>query len=192
VADITKAKVPETAPAEKWIPKIIQAVILAEAIWGLIVSLTNNLILPALAGVMGGDPQSPLYLGKGDFNVAAIFSSILQLCLAGIVAVLLNHWSRPGGARVGAKTANLRAAAAKAPISGNSPSMAMPAPVSAPAAPAVAPHSGPVPPPMPSVAPQPKVATAQLAAPSRPEKPKKPKEVYYNIVGEPINPTEDE
>ena len=192
MGDITKAKVPETAPAEKWIPKIILAVILAEAIWGLIVSLTNNLVLPALAGVMGGDPRSPLYLGKGDFNVPAIFSSILQLCLAGMVAVLLNHWSRPGAARVRANKANLRAAAAQASISSHSPTPAMPAPVSAPPTPAVAPHSGPVPSPMPAAAPQPKVATAQLAASSRPEKPKKPKEVYYNIVGEPINPTEDE
>ena len=28
--------------------------------------------------------------------------------------------------------------------------------------------------------------------PAKPAKPKPPKEIYYNIVGEPINPTEDD
>ena len=49
---------------------------------------------------MGGDAQSPLYLGKGDFNIQALFTSFLELCFAGIMAVLLNSWSlKPGRAR---------------------------------------------------------------------------------------------
>jgi hypothetical protein len=193
MGEITNATAPEPAFAGKWIARIMLALILAEAIWGLIVSLTNNLILPALARVVGGDSQSPLYLGEGDFNVLAIFSSILELCLAGIVAALLNHWSRSAPARVRVKTAKMGTAAAKASIPSIAPVTAAPSPVSAPAAPAVvAPQSGSVPPPMTSAALHPKAPAAQPAAPSKPEKPKKPKEVYYNIVGEPINPTEDE
>jgi len=76
---------------QRWIAKVILAVILAEAAWALIVSLTNNLILPLLARIMDADVQSPLYLGKGDINVPALFSSVLQFCIAGIVAVLLNQ-----------------------------------------------------------------------------------------------------
>src|SRR5690349_8578533 len=76
---ITDATATESAAtgsllSEKWITKVIVAVILGEAIWAFVVSLTNSLILPGLARAMGGNPQSPLYLGKGDFNVPAIFS----------------------------------------------------------------------------------------------------------------------
>ncbi len=114
--EITNATAPEPAFSGRWIAKLILAVILAEAIWAFIVSLTNSLILPALARVMGGDPQSPLYLGKGDFNVPAIFSSFLELCLAGIAAVLLNHWSGPRPVAVRVKTTKMGTVAAKASI----------------------------------------------------------------------------
>src|SRR5207244_6935324 len=78
----------------RWVGLLVAAVVLAEAIWGLLVSLTTNLFLPLMAKVLGEDPQSPLYLGKGDLNVPALFSSFLGLCLAGIVCVLLNHCLR--------------------------------------------------------------------------------------------------
>src|SRR5439155_6749131 len=94
--EISKTSTPEY-PAlvpGRWVGLLVAAVVLAEAIWGLLVSLTNNLFLPLMAKVIGEDPQSPLYLGKGDLNVPAMFSSFLGLCLAGIVFVLLNHWSR--------------------------------------------------------------------------------------------------
>ena len=51
------------------------AVILAEGIWGFVTSLTSNLLVPLLARVMKIDPQSPLYLGKGELNVPALFNS---------------------------------------------------------------------------------------------------------------------
>jgi hypothetical protein len=84
------------APADsgKWVGRVIVAVILGEGIWGLLVSITNNLALPALTRIMGADPQSPLYLGKSDFNFAALFTAVLQLCFGGIVAVLLYAWAR--------------------------------------------------------------------------------------------------
>jgi hypothetical protein len=88
--------------SKKWIGQLVAAVILAEGIWGLLASLTSNLLVPLLARVMIGDPQSPLYLGRGEVNVPALLNSVLALCLAGIVFVLLLEWSRkkPAPARV--------------------------------------------------------------------------------------------
>ena len=78
----------------KWIGQLVAAVILAEGIWGFLASLTTNLLVPLMARVMEIDPQSPLYLGKGEVHVPALFNSFLALCLAGIVFVLLHEWSR--------------------------------------------------------------------------------------------------
>src|ERR1700751_5061235 len=83
-----------------WIGRILIGVVLGEAIWGFFTSITTNLALPAMARFMGGDAQSPLYLGNGDFKFAALFTSLLELCFAGIVALVLNSWSqRTGGVR---------------------------------------------------------------------------------------------
>jgi hypothetical protein len=205
-------EIPSTSPPvplapSRWIGKIILAVIVGEAIWGLLVSLTNGLIVPGLARVMGADPQSPVYLGKGDFNLTAIFVSILELCLAGIVALILNQWSLSSpGSRV--RTIRVRTVATKGSMPSIAPASPAPPPTSAPkSAPAVS-----EPPPVAvaaavaaQVAPSPLPSTpiaSQSAAPkptapaptpaAKPEKPKKPQEVYYNLVGEPINPTEDD
>lgn len=200
---IPNTPTPQATSPGKWIAKIVLAVILGEATWGLLVSLTNGLIVPGLARVMGGDPQSPVYLGKGDFNLTSIFVSILELCLAGIVAILLNQWSS-GPARVRVKTVKVKTVAAKTTLPSIAPTSIAPPPPAVPAAWAVAPKPAPIPRPVPTpppapvaavpVAPvaQPKPPAAQPAAPPKPEKPKKPHEVYYNIVGEPINPTEDD
>src|ERR1700694_4172120 len=76
----------------QWIGRVLIAVILGEGIWGLIVSVTNNLILPFMARIMGTDARSPLSLGNGQFNIPGLFTSVLELCFAGIVAVILNSW----------------------------------------------------------------------------------------------------
>ena len=55
-----------------------------------------RLILPLLAKIMGGDMQSPLYLGKGEVNVPALFTSVLELCFAGIVG---GHVERLGATK---------------------------------------------------------------------------------------------
>jgi hypothetical protein len=198
---------PESSPADvgKWIGRVLIAVILGEGLWGLIVSLTNNLILPLLARVMVADAQSPLYLGKGDINAPALFASVLELCFAAIVAVILNSWVRR-------KTRPTRSQSVRV-----SPIPAQPAFVQRPsvepvqAAASAPPAKAPVPASLPAAAPpassgqfwsppepsQPKAAAppppSPLAKPpAKPAKPKPAKEVYYNIVGEPINPTEDE
>jgi len=80
----------------KLISRVLLAVILGEGIWGLLISLTHDLIVPALARLLGGDPQSPLYLGDGTLHIPAIFAAFLQFCLAGIVAIILNSYVNRG------------------------------------------------------------------------------------------------
>jgi hypothetical protein len=174
---------PESSPADsrKWIGRIVIAVLLGEAIWGFLVSITNNLALPAMARAMGGDSQSPLYLGKGDFNVRGLFTSVLELCFVGITAVLLNSWLQKPG-RVRRKP--VRVTSVEAPpapvVTPPAPSPATPAAgtiIQEATAPVRTVPSTPQPPPSPQIA--------------KPAKPKPPKAVYYNIVGEPVD-TDDE
>ncbi|MGA8617421.1 MAG: hypothetical protein WB660_02730 [Candidatus Sulfotelmatobacter sp.] len=182
----------------KWIGQLVAAVILAEGIWGLLASLTSNLLVPLLARVLEIDPQSPLYLGKGELNVPALFNSVLALCLAGIVFVLLHEWSRRNPAPVRMKimrvTKKVSQPAAR-PLS----VMAPPEPVAAPTQTAVTPPPAPQisqapvsAPPVPAPQQKSKPTLPPVVAAAKPAKPKPPKEVYYNIVGEPINPTEDD
>ena len=167
-----------SADSRKWIGGIVTAVVLGEAIWAFLVSITINLALPAMARVMGGNTQSPLYLGKGDFNVQALFASFLQLCFAGIMAVLLNSWSQKSG-RLRPKPVRLTAVEARAaPVV--TPAAASPA---TPASDATIQKT---PEPVRSVlaAPEPPPPSPHMA---RSAKPKPSKAVYYNIVGEPVD-----
>jgi len=176
------ASAPESSPADsrKWIGRIVIAVLLGEAIWGFLVSITNNLALPAMARAMGGDSQSPMYLGKGDFNVQGLFASVLELCFAGIMAVLLNSWSQKCG-RVPRKPVLVTSVEAP-PV----PVVTPPAPSPVTPAADTATQEAAAPVTVPS-APQPP-ASLQIA---KPAKPKPTKAVYYNIVGEPVD-TDDE
>jgi hypothetical protein len=196
--DENQTSVPKsTLNPEKWIGQLVAAVILAEGIWGLLASLTSNLLVPLLARVMDGDPQSPLYLGKGDVNIPALFNSVLALCLAGIVFVLLLEWSRRKPAPVQVKmmrvTKKVSQPAAR-PLSILAPLE----PVGAPTQTAVTPpparqiSQAPVSAPPVPAPPQSKPTPPPVVAPAKPAKPKPPKEVHYNIVGEPIDPTEDD
>jgi hypothetical protein len=183
VDEILNKSAPELSQADsrKWISRIVIAVVLGEAVWGCLVSITNNLALPAMARVMGGDPQSPLYLGKGDVNVQALFISVLELCFAGIVAVLLNSWSQEPRL-VRPRTVRLR------------PVQASPAPVVAP--PAASPPTEAADTATQAKAPVPTVLSTPQLAPRSSEvaksaKPKPPKAVYYNIVGEAVDPDDE-
>jgi hypothetical protein len=181
----------------KWIGQLVAAVVLAEGIWGLLASLTSNLLVPLLARVMGGDPQSPLYLGKGELNIPALFNSFLALCLAGIVFALLHEWSRRKPASVRVKTMRGTQKVPQ-PAVGPLSITAHPAPAAAPTQTAVTPPPAPqtsqapdLSPPV--LAPQPSKPTPPpVGAAAKPAKPKPPQEVYYNSVGEPINPTQDD
>ncbi len=181
----------------KWIGQLVAAVILAEGIWGFLASLTSNLLVPLLARGMEVDPQSPLYLGKGELNVPALFKSVLALCLAGIVFVLLHEWSRRKRTPVRVKTVRVSKKVSQptaAPLS----IMAPPEPVATPTQTPVNPSSiqqnsqAPVSASLVQTTQQSRPVPPPVGAPAKPAKPKSPKEVYYNIVGEPINPTEND
>jgi hypothetical protein len=197
--DENRTSAPEsTLNPGKWIGQLVAAVILAEGIWGFLVSLTSNLLVPLLARVMEIDPQSPLYLGKGEVHVPALFNSFLALCLSGIVFVLLHEWSRRKPAPVRMKVARVTKKVSQ-PAAGPLSIMAPPEPVAAPTQTAVtappAPQISQAPvstPPVPVAPQQSKPTPPPVVAPSKRAKPKPPKEVHYNIVGEPINPTEDD
>jgi len=203
----TSLSEPSALDPGKWIGRVMIAVILAEGIWGLMVSVTNNLVLPLLARTMGGDVQSPLYLGKGDFNIPALFTAVLELCFAGIVVVILNAWvqRKPKVTRSKVpRVSPIQIQRATTPhplvVPDQTAAASMPEPASSPvpapaAAPSVSAQSSSPPAPgqfwTPPEAARPKVGTPP-PQPTNAAKPKRPKEVYYNIVGEPINPTEDE
>ncbi len=208
--EFSRTSPPDWSAADtgKWIGRVVIAVILAEGIWGFIASVTNNLILPLLARTMGGDVQSPLYLGKGDFNVPALFTSVLELCFAGIAAVVLNSWSQRKPRLTRSKPVRVSPIPAQ-PVVASPPPRLVPAvasaplPITAPVAPPVVVSSAAPSPVEPSTSPgqfwsppepspQPKAAAPPPSPTAKPAKPKPPKEVYYNIVGEPINPTEDD
>ena len=196
--DENQTSVPKsTLNPARWIGELVAAVILAEGIWGLLTSLTSNVLVPLLARVMDGDPQSPSYLGKGELNVPALFNSFLASCLAAIVFVLLHEWSRMKPAPVRLKTIPMTKKVSQ-PAAGPLSIMAPPEPVSAPTQTAV------TPPPAPQISQahvssppvlalqQSKPTPPPVVAPAKPAKPQPPKEVHYNLVGEPTNPTEDD
>jgi large-conductance mechanosensitive channel len=189
------AKVPAAPSLGKWVGLAVAAIILAAGIWGMLVSLTRSLLLPLLARVMGGgDPQSPLYLGKGDLNIPDLFGSIIELCLAGIVFLLIKSWAAKADRVKTLHPVKIRRQPASPALS----IAAQPLTAAAQAAAAVPVTTRPsqvaeaASPPEAARPTIPAQATPKPAKPEKPSQPEKPKEVYYNIVGEPINPTEDD
>lgn len=181
--DDPKAFAPELSPAgsRKWIGRLVIAVIVGAAIWNFVASLTVDLIVPGVARIMEADPQSPLYLGKGDIHFAGLFVSVLELCFALIAALIVNAVSevKPKVRRRVVNAAPSLVPAAIAPMS-VSPKPA-PAPVTA-ASDGNPPQSA-----------SPQASSPQPSAqipPAKAEKPSKPKKVYYNLVGERVE--EDE
>jgi outer membrane biosynthesis protein TonB len=173
----------------KWLGLLVSAVVLAEGIWSILVSLTRSLLLPLMARAIGGDAQSPL--GKRDFNFPDLFVSVVELCLAGIVFLSIKIWATRGAPAA----RRVRRVAAPSPVPSEPPAAIVPQAIVA--APPARPPELPVPPPVrseaPASIPPPKPSPAPIPppAPTKAKKPEKPKEVYYNIVGEPITP-EDE
>ena len=190
----------------KWTGLIISALVLGEAIWLLVASLTRDVILPLMAMLMGGDNSSSLSLGKQELNLPDLFTAILQLCVAGLFAIVLNAWiqkkpkpSKSKSLRLNPATAQnapaqARAAAAQtSAATGSQPRPTRASPPDAPLIPKVAGAPAvPKSPPAPVAPTQPQ--TPAIAAPPSPPKsaPKKPKEVYYNLVGERITPVDEE
>src|SRR6266404_8918737 len=91
----------EGADARKWIGRIIMAVILGEAIWSLIVSIMNNLVVPWLGDVMGQASGLPTSFTQRPYNYPELFVSVFEFCIAGLVAAVLNYFfQRPSARRV--------------------------------------------------------------------------------------------
>jgi hypothetical protein len=195
----------EKADARQWIGRIIMAVILGEAIWGLIVSVMNNLVVPWLGDVMGQSSGLPTSFTQQPYDYPDLFVSIVELCIAGLVAAILNYFfQRPGTVRV-------KPVKVSVPIAPLELARVVPpaAPVAAPTQATFTQATSPVVPPAQvakpdsitppaavPVAPSAPVANAVVAKPTppapkaEPPKPQKPKEVYYNIVGDPV-PSDD-
>jgi len=224
-----KTFISEETDTRRWIGRIIMAVILGEAIWGLIVSVMNNLVVPWLGDVMGQSSGLPTSFTQRPYNYPDLFVSVLEFCIAGLVAAVLNYFFQ-GRTRKSIRTAKGSAPAAVEParvfpqptttaaltqtpspyipaapvmkaeaVTLKAPAPVSPTPPPAPAAePAVlAPFAPPVTEPT-AVRPLPTAPVARptatkpsLAPKAEPPKPKKPKEVYYNIVGEPM-PSDDD
>ena len=206
------------------------AVILGEAIWNLIVSVMNNLVAPWLGGVMGQTSGLPLSFTR-DYDYPDLFLSVIEFCVAAIVALSINYFLQPRRARVKvtkpsgvapeavwapamAPAAPREVVPAARPAAVARPAMAKPAaqemrleiPVSS-APPVVRPNPAPIAPPVaepvaakpapvPAVKPAaPPVAASPKPTPAAPPpespKPAKPRQVYYNIVGEPVLDDED-
>jgi len=189
------------ADTRRWTGRILMAVILGTAIWNLVVSVMDYVVVPWIGLLMGQSSGLPTSFTQRPYNYPDLFVSVLKFCVAGIVAVSINwFFQRPGKAG--------RIAAVK-PAPPTRPTLeVVPAPpVRRPAPPAPAPPTQPpaaVVPPVQSLPeilpvsqsvvsasdPAPPVATPEPAKP-QPQKPGKPKKVYYNIVGEAIEVDED-
>ena len=127
----------ERPDVKRWIGLIIVGLLLGQGIWVVVVSLTKNVLVPLMAMAMGGDATSPLSLGKPDFNFPEIFIAVLQLCVAGIVAICLNFFLLRRPKTVAVSSLSLAPTALPQPAQVAAP-VAQKPPVRAPAAAPVA------------------------------------------------------
>jgi large-conductance mechanosensitive channel len=210
-----KAFTSEESDTRKLIGRIIIAVIVGEAIWTLIVSVMNNLVVPWLGDVVGQSSGLPASFTQRPYDYPDLFVSILEFCIAAIVAVILNYFfQRPRGGTV----KPWKSQVSTPPIESERvvpqavPFVANPQATSSELPPIPQPKPDPVtrlsplpvapatfvspakpvtvapsaPPVATSVAPKPLTDTPK----SEPSK-KKAKEPYYNIVGDPVPSDED-
>jgi len=189
--------------ARKWTGRILMAVILGEAIWNLIVSVMNNLVVPWLGDVMGQSSGLPTSFTRRPYDYPDLFVSVVEFCIAGITAVTLNYFcqrTRSRGRIKPVKNSLLIAPADAAPPVRED--KAMPVTTARPFAveptlPNPKPEPVTMPAPVMSAPPSPAIAKPSEARPAmpppraEPAKPQKPKEVYYNIVGEPVSSDDD-
>ena len=82
----------EGADTRRWIARIIMAVILGEAIWGLIVSVMNNVVVPWLGDAMGQSSGLPTSFTQRPYDYPDLFVSVLEFGIAALVAALLNYF----------------------------------------------------------------------------------------------------
>src|SRR6202142_2057111 len=103
----------EGADARRWIGRLIIAVLLGEATWGLIVSFMNHVFVPWLGDVMGQSSGLPTSFTQRPYNYPELFVSIFEFCIAGLVAAVLNYFFQRSPAR---KIKTVRGPVAVSPV----------------------------------------------------------------------------
>ncbi len=88
-----------SADTRRWMGRLIIAVILGEALWGLIVSLVNNVFVPWLGDAMGPSSGLPTSFTQRPYNYPDLFVSVFEFCIAGLVAAILNYFFQRPTAR---------------------------------------------------------------------------------------------
>ena len=97
----------------RWIGRLIIAVLLGEATWGLIVSFMNHVFVPWLGDVMGQSSGLPTSFTQRPYNYPELFVSIFEFCIAGLVAAVLNYFFQRSPAR---KVKTVRGPVAVSPV----------------------------------------------------------------------------
>src|SRR6478736_5467163 len=78
--------------ARRWIGRLILAVLLGEALWSLIVSVMNNVVVPWLGDVMGPSSGLPTSFTQRPYDYPDLFVSVFEFCIAGLAAAILNYF----------------------------------------------------------------------------------------------------
>ena len=194
MSDTPKLSVALSSDPRKWIPAIIGAVILGEALWSLFQLLLRDWAVPAITNLMGQGPTQ----NQNAFLAQPLLIAFVEACLAGILLVALMAWStrRSWTVRVAVEPSSIPVAppGPVVPAARVAPAIAAPsapaAPVAAPviATPVVAPPAAPrvVPPPAPEIPrviePQPVRAVVTEPIPS----PSISNMETANLAGEPL------
>ncbi|HVO80926.1 MAG TPA: hypothetical protein VMT28_09350 [Terriglobales bacterium] len=169
--------------------RMLMAVVLGLAIWNLIVAVMDYVVVPWLGDLVGPGSTLPLSFTQRPYDYPDLFVSVIEFCIAAIVAISINwYFQRPGKqvkVRVVKKTSVAPQSVDVAVATQVQPSP----PVSPPPVPAPKPIVQAAPPGPPPAAAKP--ATPPVQPAPKPSRPQPVKEVQYNIVGEPLPPDED-
>jgi hypothetical protein len=195
----------------KWVGRIIIGVLVGEAIWNLIVSAMNNIVVPWLGDAMGQSSGLPTSFTQRPYNYPDFFVSAWESCIAAMAAAVLNYFFQrrapaprslktPGQTTPGKPPLRVYQNAASLSVVETASSTSEPTPIATTApVPTVAMPSPIVVPeltgmPIPVAEELPPVAALPIAKPvpkADSPNPKKRGKIYYNLVGEPLPSDED-
>lgn len=194
-----------TFDPKRWVGAVVGGVVLGEALWSMLQLLLRDWATPAVMNLLGQGPTQ----NREAFLPQPLLLAFVEVCLAGILLVLILAWTNRGRRVVRVSVARAasmqeRAPAAPTPVAA-SPIVPPPARVSpgtrepTPAAvPQSLPRTGAIETQPPVLSPTPESVAFPVAPPpaesakAKPKsKPKKSKPVYYNIVGEPVESDEE-
>jgi large-conductance mechanosensitive channel len=188
----------DRADARKWTGRMLMAVIMGLAIWNLIAAVMDYVVVPWIGDMMGQSSGLPTSFTQRPYDYPDLLVSVLEFCIAGIVAISINWYFQRPGRPVRVKVVKTSSVARQTTVVPGAPVPPQPvvAAVITPPTPSVVASPAPAPAPVAQVAapaPAPAAAKPVPAPPPKPQpaKPQAPKEVYYNIVGEPLPPDED-